>query len=96
MLHIEPVAIWEEGHARRVLNTVEGAARCLTEGWPGDRDSRSYRAACKACLAALEGSGTAVQARAAIVKAAEDAGILAEPPARSERKKKPRAANRRG
>lgn len=34
MIPIEPVAIWEAGHARRVLNTVEAAARCLTEGWP--------------------------------------------------------------
>lgn len=79
MTPIEPVAIWEEGHIRRTLNTVEGAARCLTERWPGDRALKSYAAACKACLAALEGSGTAAKARAAVVKAAEDAGILAEP-----------------
>lgn len=83
MLPIESVAIWEARHAGRVLNTVEGAARCLTEGWPGRSAARSYKTACKACLAALEGISTAADARAAIVKAAEDAGILADARSRS-------------
>lgn len=78
MLPIDPVAIWEKGHVKRVLNSVEGASRCLTEGWPSDRTAKSYIAACKACLAALEGSGTPDKARRAIVKAAKDAGILAD------------------
>jgi hypothetical protein len=96
MMPIETVAIWEEGHIRRTLNTVEGAARCLTERWPGDRALKSYAAACKACLSALDGSGTPAKARAAIVRAAKDAGIIADVPRPPERTKKPRAANRRG
>lgn len=82
LMPIEPVAIWEEGHIKRTINSVEGAARCLTKGWPGDRSARSYIAACTACLAALEGTGTAVEARAAIVRAAKNAGILADAPRR--------------
>lgn len=78
MLPIEPVAIWESGHIKRTLNSVDGAARCLTEYWPGDRQAKAYIAACKACLAALEGTGTPDKARRAIVRAAKDAGILAE------------------
>jgi hypothetical protein len=50
---IEPVSIWEEGHIKRTLNSVEGAGRCLTLNWPGDRTAKAYIAACKACLAAL-------------------------------------------
>lgn len=78
MLPIEPIVIWEKGHIRRTLNSVEGAARCLTEGWPGDRKIKSYRAALVACLAALEGVATADEARAAVVKAGKHAGILVE------------------
>lgn len=78
MLSIEPIAIWESGHVKRTLDTVEGAARCLTEGWPGNRKSKSYIAACRACLAALEGTRTPDKARAAIVRAAKDAVILAD------------------
>lgn len=74
---MDPIAIREKGDVRRMLSTVEGAARCLAIGWSGDRTLPSYFAACRAGLAALEGRGTAAQVRAAIVRAAMDTGILA-------------------
>ena len=77
MLPIEPVAIWE-GFSKRTLYTVEGASRYLTEKWTGDRNDPSYSTACEACRAAFEDNATPDQARAAILKAARDAGILVE------------------
>lgn len=71
------VSVWETATASRGLTDVEGAARWLLERWPaGVRKPRSYRPALEASLAALDGSGTVAGARAALVKAADDADIL--------------------
>lgn len=76
MLGIQLVAILEGG-SRRVITSVEGAARCLVRAWAADRALESYKIACFTCLAAMEGETTAAQAREAIIEAAKDAGILA-------------------
>ncbi|SHE69026.1 Protein of unknown function [Kaistia soli DSM 19436] len=71
------VSVWETATASRGLTDVEGAAHWLLERWPAKvRRPRSYRPALKACLAALDGSGTVDRARSALVKAAADADIL--------------------
>jgi hypothetical protein len=75
---IDPISIRESAAIKRVLTSVEGASRFLTEAWPGDILSPSYIESCKACLAVFEGTGTADQARAAIVEAASDADVLME------------------
>jgi hypothetical protein len=75
---IDPISIRESNGIKRVLTSVEGASRFLTQAWPGDKQRPTYFAALRACLAALEGTGTADQARAAIVEAASDADVLME------------------
>lgn len=77
MLLMDPVVIWE-GCAKRVLHTLEEASHYLTEGWRGDRNATSYSTVREACLAAFKDNATPDQARAAIIQAARDAGILVE------------------
>lgn len=72
-----PISIWEKGHLKRTVNSVESAARCLTETWPGDQQLSSYTDACKVCLTVLEGNGFIDDARDAFLAAAIDADILA-------------------
>ena len=71
------ITIFLRRHSMEV-HTIEKAAALLLERWPA---AYQHSAACvdahKACLAALEGVGTAENARLAFLKAAEEAGILA-------------------
>lgn len=76
----DPVTVWESGHVRRALADVEGAARFLLERWPeGYASTRKHVAARRAALATLEGRRPASAFRAALVAAAEEAGISAPP-----------------
>ncbi|HTJ02844.1 MAG TPA: DUF982 domain-containing protein [Methylovirgula sp.] len=78
LISIVPVTVREFNGSRRVLTSLEGAARFLMQGWPGERDRPTYAVALKACLAALEGAGAVEEARDAIVEAASAAGILVD------------------
>lgn len=51
------------------------AISCLTNCWP-DHHGKSYAAARRACLKAIEGEVPLTTAEAAFIKAAEEAGIL--------------------
>ncbi len=73
---IKPITIWEGNGVKRTIESVQGMASFLAGAWPGDRSATTYRDALEACLAALEGRGTASQARAAISKAAKAAKIF--------------------
>lgn len=72
-----PVSVWETLSRSRTLADVESAARWLLDRWPAETARpRSYPKALRACLGALNGSSTVEAARAALIKAADDAGIL--------------------
>ncbi len=73
----ERVSVWETVARRWRLTNVEEAARWLLEKWPtGTVKPRSYGKALRTCLDALNGKASAASAREALVKVADDAGIL--------------------
>ncbi|MBS7697828.1 MULTISPECIES: DUF982 domain-containing protein [unclassified Chelatococcus] len=77
-LWFEPVDIWISDSTRRTVTSVEEAARMLMEKWPEEfATSKKHLAARKACLAALAdpSPASAAKARAALIKAAEEAGM---------------------
>jgi hypothetical protein len=77
-IEMEPVWVWEGLGARRRIDDVERAALFLLHSWPEKHmTSRAHLAARKAALAVLEGKKEAPAFRAAFVKAAEEAGVLA-------------------
>lgn len=78
-IRIQPIEILDARCHKRTFYTVEDAARFLTEEWPG-APSAAFKAACKACLATLGGTGAPEAAHAAIIRAAEEAAILCQPP----------------
>lgn len=83
-IEMEPTWVWEGLGTRRKIDDVERAARFLLVDWPEDHmTSRAHLAARKAALGVLEGKKTAPVFRAAFVKAAEEAGIMAAEPERS-------------
>jgi hypothetical protein len=75
-----PAIALQIGRVRVTINTVERAAELLlSPRWPeGFRDSPKAVAARKACLAALEGTGTPDRARAAFLKAADEARMVVD------------------
>lgn len=74
---IERVSVWETVTRRRRLTNVEEAARWLLERWPtGTVKPRSYGKALRTCLDVLNGKASPASAREALVKVADDAGIL--------------------
>jgi len=77
MRTMAPVSVWETISRSRTLTDVEGAARWLQEGWPAQTAKpRSYGKALRACLGVLDGSSSIALARDALIKVADDAGIL--------------------
>jgi hypothetical protein len=75
-LWFDPVDIWVSDSTRRTVTSVEEAARLLLEAWPVElAASKKHLAARKACLAALDepSPASAAKARAAFLKAAEEA-----------------------
>ena len=83
---MEPVFVWETDSSRRTLADVEGAARFLLERWPdGYEESPHHRAARQAALDALNGNVPAAVFRLAFVAAADEAGVLADPPSQGMR-----------
>ncbi|WP_018184672.1 DUF982 domain-containing protein [Kaistia granuli] len=73
------VWIWVALGKRQAVGDVVRAAELLLKHWPDDfSDTALHRDARMACLEAWEGEGDPLDARAAFVEAAEEAGILAE------------------
>lgn len=80
-IEMEPVWVWEKLGVRRKIDDVERAALFLLHSWPDEHmTSRAHLAARKAALAVLEGKKEAPVFRAAFVKAAEEAALLAPQP----------------
>jgi hypothetical protein len=76
LVQIEPIYLWD-GYTSRGIIDVEGASRFLVQKWPeGERRGRAYRDAIRACMAALEGNGTAEAAREAVLSAAEENSLV--------------------
>lgn len=61
-------------HFRSVGNTRDAMA-CLMTSWP-TKGGKSFSAARRACLAALDGRAGSAKAKVAFIRAAEEAGIL--------------------
>jgi hypothetical protein len=79
-MQMEPVAVWEGIQVRRLLTSIEDAELFLVHQWPSQyRGKKLHLRAQIAVLAALDGSGTADEARTAFVAAAEQAKVLATP-----------------
>ncbi|WP_363317694.1 DUF982 domain-containing protein [Chelatococcus sp.] len=77
-LSFEPVDIWISNSTRRTVTSVEEAARVLMEEWPGTAaGTPSHMTAQRTCLAALQSERpkAILAARAAFLKAAEEAGM---------------------
>ncbi|MDH6650184.1 UNVERIFIED_ORG: hypothetical protein M2312_004855 [Rhizobium esperanzae] len=58
----------------RLVQSLGEVAKALIVAWPTD-DGKEYMAAVKACLDAIYGNIPAKAARAALIRAAEEAGI---------------------
>ena len=65
--------IGEHGEYRRV-NSVQDATEMLLEHWPID-DGEEYVTAIRVCLDAIMGLARPEEARNALIKAAEEAGV---------------------
>jgi hypothetical protein len=78
-LWFDDVRIWIGGSTELTVNSVQQAARVLYEEWPEEFvGSALYRNAALACIAAVDGHGTADEAREAFAAAAREAGMLEE------------------
>ncbi|MCS0501365.1 DUF982 domain-containing protein [Ancylobacter mangrovi] len=79
MIPMAPVYVWENDSTRRTLADVDGAMRFLNNHWPQiDDGSELHRAAVYAAIGVVENAAPVGPFRAALIAAAEDAGILAE------------------
>ena len=58
----------------RHIGSLRDVAEALIIAWPSD-DGEEYMTAIKACLEAIHGRVAAHEARAALIRAAEEAGI---------------------
>ncbi|WP_307147230.1 DUF982 domain-containing protein [Rhizobium tibeticum] len=59
----------------RLVKSLRDMAKALILAWPSD-DGEEYMIAVKTCLDALYGDVSVKDARAALIRAAEEAGIL--------------------
>jgi len=59
----------------RTITTVDTAARVLTLRWPGKRGP-AHEAALRACIAAMEGTGTEEAGREAFLAALREGGVF--------------------
>jgi hypothetical protein len=57
------------------IGTLVAAAEALLSRWPPDEDGEEYVVAVKTCLDAITGIVTAGEARLALIRAAEEAGM---------------------
>lgn len=72
-----PIRLHFTATGERLVASAWEAIECMRQQWPERADSRSYRAAYRACRDALDGWRGANEARRAFMKAAESAGLLA-------------------
>lgn len=66
---------FEEETAQLIIDNTREAAECLMELWP-DHDGPKFSRALLICACALDGVSDDVNARAAFLAAAEEAGIV--------------------
>ena len=69
------LALDPRGGVTTNISNVEEAGRALLDHWPATPGPKHLEAR-KACLAALAGTGTAEEARQALVEAGEEADLL--------------------
>lgn len=73
----EPVTL-EFGQARRRrIDSAREAAECLMTVWPLQRGPR-HRDALETCLKVLDGHRSTIDARCALIAAADEAGLAVE------------------
>ena len=86
MIPMRPVHVWESGGVMRILTTVESAAEFLTEKWPAaHRGSPLRLIAMETAIDLLERGGKPWAFRSLLTHAADEAGILAQPPLEPEK-----------
>ena len=68
------VLVMSDEEENRLVRSLGEVAKALVVGWPTE-DGEEYIAAVKACLDAIHGDIPAKTARAALIRAAEEAGI---------------------
>jgi hypothetical protein len=71
----DPIVIIEHG-PRIAVTSVRQATQCLVDGWSEKGRGKAYRAACKACVAALVGERDAESARLAFIAAAKEVDVF--------------------
>ncbi|MGO6984295.1 DUF982 domain-containing protein [Rhizobium leguminosarum] len=70
-----PLVLVMSGQERsRLVRSLGEVAKTLVVGWPTD-DGKEYIEAVRSCLDAIRGNVPAKTARAALIRAAEEAGI---------------------
>ncbi|MBS7534830.1 DUF982 domain-containing protein [Ancylobacter sonchi] len=78
---ITPISVSEDAATRRTFGDVEGAARFLMENWPEAFSSTPLHVSARRVALDALASHVPVEAfRLAFAAAAEEAGILADPP----------------
>ena len=66
--------VMSDREKHRLVTSLREVAEALIVAWPSD-DGEEYMAAVKTCLDAIHGHIPAMAARAALIRAAEEAGI---------------------
>ncbi|MBB3308622.1 hypothetical protein FHT78_000351 [Rhizobium sp. BK196] len=70
------ILVFKDGNKHLIVRTVGEAANALMREWPSD-DGEEFLSAVKACLDVMTGKAEADELRAAIIRAADEAGITA-------------------
>ncbi|MBB3656543.1 hypothetical protein FHX15_001771 [Rhizobium sp. BK650] len=70
------ILLFDDGDKRVVVRTVGEAANALMKDFPSD-DGEEFLSAVKACLDVMTGKAEPDQLRAAIIRAADEAGVTA-------------------
>lgn len=70
------ILVFKEENRRLIVRTVGEAANALMRDWPSD-NGEEFLAAVKACLDVMTGKAEADELRAAIIRAADEAGVTA-------------------
>lgn len=70
------ILVFKDGNKRLIVRTVGEAANVLMREWPSD-DGEGFLSAVKACLDVMTGKAEADELRAAIIRAADEAGVTA-------------------
>lgn len=71
---IATVTLEGDGFDRTCISDVGSALRVLTETWPAERGPR-HRDAVETCLKVIDGHRSSLEARRALIEAADEAGL---------------------